>query len=57
MKQQRPLTITCGRLVLPDEVRAGAIRCVEGRIAAIGEVVPEDGDEIVDARGALVAPG
>ena len=57
MKQQRPLTITGGRLVLPDEVRAGAIRCVEGRIAAIGEVVPEDGDEIVDARGALVAPG
>ena len=57
MKQQRPLTITGGRLVLPDEVRAGAIRCVAGRIAAIGEVVPEDGDEIVDARGALVAPG
>ena len=57
MKQQRPLTITGGRLVLPDGVRAGAIRCVEGRIAAIGEVVPEDGDEIVDARGALIAPG
>ena len=57
MKQQRPLTITGGRLVLPDGVRAGAIRCVEGRIAAIGELVPEDGDEIVDARGALVAPG
>ena len=57
MKQQRPLTITGGRLVLPDGVRAGAIRCVDGRIAAIGEVVPEDGDEIVDARGALVAPG
>ena len=57
MKQQRPLTITGGRLVLPDGVRAGAIRCVEGRTAAIGEVVPEDGDEIVDARGALVAPG
>ena len=57
MKQQRPLTITGGRLVLPDGVRAGAIRCVEGRIAAIGEVVPEEGDEIVDARGALVAPG
>ena len=57
MKQQRPLTITGGRLVLPDGVRAGAIRCVAGRIAAIGEVVPEDGDEIVDARGALIAPG
>lgn len=57
MKQQRPLTITGGRLVLPDGVRAGAIRCVEGRIVAVGEVSPLDGDEVVDAHGALVAPG
>ena len=57
MKQQRALTITGGRLVLPDGVRAGAIRCVGGRIAAVGDVSPQDGDEIVDARGALIAPG
>jgi dihydroorotase len=57
MKQQRPLTITGGRLVLPGGVTPGAIRCTEGRIAAVGDVSPEDGDEIVDARGALVAPG
>ena len=39
MKQQRPLTITGGRLVLPDGVRAGAIRCLDGRIAArVGSV-------------------
>lgn len=57
MKQQRPLTITGGRLVIPEGVRPGAIRCVEGRIAAIGEVQPQDGDEVVDAEGALVAPG
>jgi dihydroorotase len=57
MKQQRPLTITGGRLVLPGGVTPGAIRCTEGRIAAVGDVNPEDGDEIVDARGALVAPG
>jgi len=57
MKQQRPLAITGGRLVLPDGVKPGTIRCVEGRIAAVGDVTPESGDEVVDARGALVAPG
>ena len=57
MKAQRPLTITGGRLVLPDGVRPGAIRCVDGRIAAVGDVNPGEGDEVVDAAGALVAPG
>jgi dihydroorotase len=57
MKQARPLTITGGRLVLPDGVRPGAIRCVDGRIAAVGDVNPGEGDEVVDAAGALVAPG
>ncbi len=57
MKQTRPLTITGGRLVTPGGVVPGAIRCVEGRIAAVGDVVPQDGDEIVEARGMLVAPG
>jgi dihydroorotase len=57
MKQQRPLTITGGRLVLPDGVRAGALRCLDGRIVAVGDVAPQDGDEVVDARGALVTPG
>ena len=53
MKQQRPLIITGGRLVLADGVRPGAIRCVEGRITAVGDVNTQDSDEIVDARGAL----
>lgn len=57
MKQQRPLTITGGRLVLPDGVRPGAIRCVDGRIAAIGDAGPAEGDEVIDAAGALLAPG
>jgi dihydroorotase len=57
MKRQRPLVITGGRLVLPDGVRPGAIRCLDGRIAAIGEVAPGEGDEVIDARGALIAPG
>jgi dihydroorotase len=57
VKQARPLTITGGRLVTPEGVRAGALRCVDGRIAAVGDANPADGDEVVDARGALVAPG
>ncbi|OYW16372.1 MAG: dihydroorotase [Novosphingobium sp. 12-64-8] len=54
----RPLTITGGRLVLPHgEPSPGTIRCENGRIVALGDVAPQDGDEVVDARGALVAPG
>ena len=57
MKQQHPFTITGGRLVLADGVRPGAIRCVEGRIAAVGDVRPDDGDEVIDAAGMLVTAG
>ncbi len=57
MKQARPLTLTGGRLVTPDGVRPGAVRCIDGRIAALGEVQQQDGDEVIDAAGALVAPG
>jgi len=53
----RSLIITGGRLVLPDGVRPGALRCVDGFVTAVGEVSPEEGDEVVDARGALLAPG
>ena len=57
MKQARPLTITGGRLVLLGEVREGAIRLAEGRITALGDVTPEDGDEVVSAKRRLIAPG
>jgi dihydroorotase len=57
VKPQRPLAITGGRLVLPEGVRPGAIRCADGCIAAVGDVNPEAGDEVIDAQGALVAPG
>jgi dihydroorotase len=53
-----PLTITGGRLVVPGEApRAGAIRCEKGRIVTLGDFAPADGDRVVDAKGALVAPG
>lgn len=57
MKQQRPLIVTGGKLVLPGEVRAGNLRCVDGRIVALGDVAAEAGDEVIDAAGKLVAPG
>lgn len=55
----RPLIITGGRLVLPSGTPvAGAIRCEDGRITALGpDVVPQAGDEVIDAAGALVTPG
>lgn len=57
MKQARPLTIIGGRLVTPDSVTDGAIRVVEGSIAALGKVTAQDGDEVIDAKGQLIAPG
>lgn len=54
----RPLTITGGRLVLPTGApRPGALRIEEGRIMALGEIAPQPGDEVLDAKGALIAPG
>ncbi|MCB2088007.1 MAG: dihydroorotase [Sphingomonadaceae bacterium] len=57
MKQQMPLTITGGQLVLPDGVRPGSMRLVDGRIDALGDITAQDGDDVLDAAGALVAPG
>ncbi|MEZ5743359.1 MAG: amidohydrolase family protein [Sphingomonadaceae bacterium] len=53
-----PLTITGGLLVRPGEPPApGAIRCENGLIAALGDVEPQGGDRVVDAKGKLVTPG
>lgn len=56
MKQQRPITITGGRLVTPAGVVEGPLRLVDGLIAALGEG-PDEGDQVIDARGQLVTPG
>lgn len=54
----RPLTITGGKLVLEaGEPVVGALRCEGGRIVAVGDVAPQDGDEVFDAGGKLIAPG
>lgn len=53
-----PLTIVNGRLVLPaGEPAPGGLRCADGRITALGDVRPEPGDSVIDAKGALIAPG
>lgn len=58
MSLAAPLTLTNGRLILPgEEPRRGAIRCEGGRIAALGDIAPQDGDTVIDAKGALIAPG
>lgn len=57
MSLPAPLTITNGRLVLPEgEPKSGALRCEGGRIVAVGAVTPQPGDTLVDAKGALIAP-
>lgn len=56
MKQQRPLAITGGRLVLPDGLREGTLRCADGLIVSVDEG-PHEGDELIDAGGLVVAPG
>lgn len=54
----RPLTIVGGKLVLGSgEPVAGALRCEGGRIVAVGDATPQDGDEVFDAGGKLIAPG
>lgn len=57
MRQVRPLTVTGGKLVTPQGLVSGAVRLVDGRIAALGEIAPQDGDETLNARGALIVPG
>ncbi|WP_088306642.1 dihydroorotase [Novosphingobium sp. B 225] len=59
MKQTAPLTLTNGRLVLASgEPKTGTLRAVDGCIAAVGaDVTPEPGDTVIDAHGALIAPG
>ena len=56
VKQQRPITITGGRLVTANGVVEGNLRFAGGEIVGVG-VSAQDDDEIIDARGQLVVPG
>ena len=53
-----PLTIVNGLIVGADgPPQKGALRCADGRIAAVGQIEPESADAVVDAKGALIVPG
>lgn len=56
MRQAGNVLITGGRLVLPDGVRPGAVRLSDGLIAETGELSAQEGEAVIDVRGALVAP-
>lgn len=58
MKQAKPLVISQGKLVTRDGIVEGAVRCVDGLIEAVGgDVTPQDGDEVLSAKGKLITPG
>ncbi len=58
MKQVLPLTITNAQVVTPVGLVQGAVRCADGVIVAVGaDVAAVPGDEVINARGRLVAPG
>lgn len=58
MRQARPLTITGARIVTPSGVITGALRAAYGVIVALGsDVAAQEGDEVIAARGQLLAPG
>jgi dihydroorotase len=52
------LVIANGLLVLPEGApRHGSVRVEDGRIAALGTDVGQDGARVIEAKGAIVAPG
>jgi len=52
------LAITGGRLITPDGVIEGALRCIDGCIAELGpDIAVRDSDDVIDAHGKLVSPG
>lgn len=57
MKQVTPVTITNGRVVTGNGITQGSVRLIDGLIEAIGDIAPQDGDQTVDAKGQLIAPG
>lgn len=58
MSNPAPLFIHNARLVRPgQEPFTGALRAVDWRIAAMGDCAAQAGDTVIDAKGALLAPG
>jgi N-acetylglucosamine-6-phosphate deacetylase len=45
------------RLILPVRMMTGSLRVREGRIAGVGALEPEPGEEVIDCGGDYLAPG
>jgi dihydroorotase len=53
-----PLVIANGRLILPaGPPISGSVRVDSARLAALGADVETDGARVIDAKGAIIAPG
>ena len=54
-----PLVIVNGLVVRPEggAPTPGGVRCAGGMIDLVGDVAPQPGDVVIDAKGALIAPG
>ena len=58
MSAATPLFIHNAQLMLPGvEPTKGGLRAADGWIAALGDCTAESGDTVIDAKGALLAPG
>ncbi|MCK9543285.1 MAG: dihydroorotase [Novosphingobium sp.] len=58
MSMAPPLRIMNGLVLDGTGVpRPGELRCVGGHIESVGDVSPQPGDTVIDAKGALIAPG
>lgn len=57
MNQGAPLAIVNGRVVEDNGISSDTLRCVDGMIASVCDTGPQDGDTVIDAKGALVMPG
>jgi dihydroorotase len=58
MSTAAPVSILGGLVVGAEgQPEPGGLRIAEGRIAAVGHVEAQDGDQVIEAKGLLIAPG
>ncbi len=58
MSTASPVSIIGGLVVGAEgQPKPGGLRLADGRIAAAGPIEVQDGDQVIDAKGLLIAPG
>lgn len=53
----RTVYVKNARILTDEGVRPGALLCMDGIIESVGRVSQPEGAEVIDAKGALLAPG